>query len=91
MRLVVALALMLGATTAHASCAPKETVVQFLRDSFKEILVSSGVMPNGVVLEIYASPNGTWTAVMVKDGTACLGPEGYGWLNIKDEKPGRRA
>jgi hypothetical protein len=91
MRLVVALALMLGATTAHASCAPKEAIEKFLRESFNEVIVSSGIMPNGAMLEIYASPTGTWTAVVVKDGTACLGPEGIGWLNVRDEKPGRRA
>ena len=92
MRLVAAivLALTLCATRAQAACAPHDFVVKFLRDTFGEVLASSGETTGGDMLEIYVSELGTWTAVLVKGTNACIGADGKDWKN-KDEKPGRKA
>lgn len=83
------LALILLATPAIAqeatvSCMPREDMAKALKDGWGEHSVFQGVAGNGkAVLEIFARPDGSWTAVIVSaDGTACPAVAGDIWLGF---------
>lgn len=89
MRRVTALsvALATGALPAFAQgdlmCAPRDEVVKQLGAQFSEAPVSRGLTGDGMVLEVFASPQGTWTAVLSElTGVSCLVSGGDGWQSI---------
>ena len=45
-------------------CAPRDEVVKQLGAQFSEAPVSRGLTGDGMVLEVFASPHGTWTTVL---------------------------
>ena len=54
--------------------------MKLLSDQYKEDPVGMGLAQPGQVLEVFASPGGTWTMVMTRpDGKACLIASGNNW------------
>ncbi len=82
---IIALALILLATTqasaAKRPCIDRATLVERLEARFGENLRAVGVATSGKgALEIYASPNGTWTVVMTNtNGLSCIMAAGHSW------------
>ena len=76
----------LGALTAPAlaaQCAPREQVVQHLASDYNEKPVGMGLSASGALVVMFASPAGTWTAVMVSPtGAACVADVGDGWTDM---------
>ena len=76
----------LGALTAPAlaaQCAPREQVVQHLASDYNEKPVGMGLSASGALVMMFASPAGTWTAVMVSPtGAACVADVGDGWTDM---------
>ena len=65
---------------AQSSCGPREQLVKLLADQYKEDPVGIGLAQPGQVLEVFASPNGSWTMVLtMPDGKACLIAAGDNW------------
>ena len=61
-------------------CAPRDEVVKQLGAQFSEAPVSRGLTGDGMVLEVFASPHGTWTTVLSEPtGVYCLVSGGEGW------------
>ena len=61
-------------------CAEREAVLERLADSYHEEPVSIGVTATGSLLEVLASPEGTWTIIItVPNGPTCLVSSGEGW------------
>lgn len=91
MRRVIALSALL-ATAALAApafaqgdlmCAPRDEVVKQLGAQFSETPVSRGLTGDGMLLEVFASPQGTWTAVLSEPtGVSCLVSGGEAWQSI---------
>lgn len=78
MRLLVAALVLLSSTAAAREplCAPIQQVEKVLAEH-NEKPVSVGEMESGNLLVIYASPAGTWTAIVIApNGIACVGPIG---------------
>ena len=90
-KLLVALTLLLGscAPPAYAQtsgvCATHEAIAAGLLAQYQETPVAIGVMGDGRLIEVFASPDGsTWTIVATSPGgQACVGGAGENWRNIK--------
>jgi len=64
-------------------CAPRDDVVKQLGAQFSETPVSRGLTGDGMLLEVFASPQGTWTAVLSEPtGVSCLVSGGEGWQSV---------
>lgn len=82
----LAVAMVTASTTPAAAqspqCAAREAVVDRLATKFDEHPVSIGVTATGSLLEVLASPEGTWTIIVtVPGGPTCLVSSGEGWHN----------
>ena len=67
---------------AHAqSCGPRPAVVKALKDEFGEKPIYMALTDDGRVLEVWATPKGSWTLIMTSpNGHACVYAAGSnGW------------
>ncbi len=88
-------ALIIGAgalpATAQAQmvCGERGSVVSGLEKNFSEAPVSMGLSSNGSIVEIFASPDNTWTIVMTKpDGMSCVLMAGEDWESLPTQLAG---
>ncbi|WP_226341089.1 hypothetical protein [Gemmobacter serpentinus] len=95
LRLLFALSLGFGglilATRAAeaAQCAPREGLIAALADRYDERPQAMGLAANQSVLEVFASPQGSWTVtVTLPDGTACLLASGQYFQTLGAPPPG---
>lgn len=88
---ILALFALLLATPALAEpkCAPFDQVEAMLAAEYQETRVAQGIVTGGeAMLALFASPQGTWTAVFVKaDGMACFAAGGNDWQERHDAAP----
>jgi hypothetical protein len=91
-RTIAAVLLLSTATPALAQeqrpCAPLDQVEAYLASEYQETRVGQGVMANGrAILMFYASPAGTWTAVMVNpEKIACQVADGTDY-QVRNDAP----
>ena len=68
---------------AQLACGERGDVVASLQNKFSETPVSIGLASNGTVIEVFASPQQTWTIVMTKpDGESCVLMAGDNWEDL---------
>lgn len=70
---------------AHSQvmCAERSTVVKNLEKTYSEAPVSIGLASNGSVIEILASPSGSFTIILTQpNGMSCVMAAGESWENI---------
>ncbi|HEY9549770.1 MAG TPA: hypothetical protein VIR45_09745 [Kiloniellaceae bacterium] len=68
------------AAAQSQQCAAREAVLERLSDHYHEEPVSIGVTATGSLLEVLASPEGSWTIIIsVPGGPTCLVSSGEGW------------
>lgn len=88
-----ALALVLAAAPAAAQqmpCGPREVFIEQLEKAHQETLVARAMQSNGLVMEILASPNGTYTILLSRpDGLACAVSDGSQWGFVVERPKGR--
>lgn len=73
----------LSSASAQVPCSPREQLVTTLTKQFKETPVGIGLAQPGQVLEVFASPSGSWSMVMtMPNGTSCLIAAGENWEMI---------
>lgn len=84
--LPVLLALSLPPVAAHAQgpsgipCAPRGTVTTQLHELYGERRIGYGLAANGSVVELFASPDGSFTLVAtLPHGESCLVASGRSW------------
>ena len=72
-----------GVASAATSCGNHDAIAKSLTTKFKEARRAMGVVNARAVMEIYMSPQGTWT-VLVTDttGTACVIATGQDWQEV---------
>jgi hypothetical protein len=64
-------------------CDNRDLIVQRLGTSYEEVAQSVGLDSNGNVLEIFVSPEGTWTALVTNPkGVACIVAAGEAWEQL---------
>ena len=83
---VVALATAISGFTAPPAaaqspqCAAREALLDRLSSKYQEEPVGIGVTASGSLLEVLASPSGSWTIIVtVPGGPTCLVSAGDGW------------
>ena len=68
---------------AQAVCGAHAKVKDNLRETYAEAPVSVGVTTSGAVIEVFASPQGTWTLVLTQpNGLSCLIAAGQDWESL---------
>ncbi|NIA72372.1 hypothetical protein HBA54_27670 [Pelagibius litoralis] len=71
-------------------CGPRDVFLDSLERTDKEVPVSMGVTSTGALIEVLASPAGSWSIlVTVPGGPTCMVSSGTGWrpLNPKNTDP----
>jgi hypothetical protein len=79
-----------GAQSMDA-CGDWKQITEHLEKEYGEVIVGLGLDNSGrMILEVYASPSGTWTVlVTVAGGPSCIRATGQGWQSAAPQKPGR--
>lgn len=84
--LILALVGLLCAEPAWAQaarCAPRDAVLKELKKRYAEGPVGVGLTARGNLLEILASPSGSWTLIVtVPGGPTCLVNSGESWRPV---------
>jgi hypothetical protein len=67
-------------------CLPREAMVRMLADRFSEAPVGRGLNDMKMMVEIFASPSGSWTATVTappsapgENGQSCIMNSGKAW------------
>lgn len=62
------------------TCGAREAIIERLAAKYEEQPVSRGVTATGSLLEVLASPAGSWTVIVtIPGGPTCLVSSGEGW------------
>ena len=73
-------------------CAPRAVVLNTLQSNHDEVVVNRGLAWSGQVLEVAASPAGTWSLFFTRpDGTSCLVLSGVAWQAVVPRPPEQEA
>ena len=73
-------------------CAPRAALLEKFAAEFGEAPYAGGIDGAGNLMEILASPKGTWTLLIVRpDKIVCIVGSGEGWLVYEPTVPGRGA
>lgn len=65
-----------------ATCGAREALLERLSSRYAEEPVGLGVTATGSLLEVLASPSGSWTIIVtIPNGPTCLVSSGEGWRN----------
>jgi len=81
--LIVGSFLLSPAALAQPVCGQHNSVSDNLKKSYSEAPVSMGLTPDGGVIEVFASKEGTWTMVVTQpSGMSCLIAIGQSWENL---------
>ena len=98
MAAALVLALLVGPAFAQQlSCGPRGKTLEGLAQDYGARPVARALTANGCVLEILASPSGTWTTLVTcphyPTDLVCWGNSGTGWESLEpvEAKPGRGA
>lgn len=89
---VFGVALMAAAAMLHpadaqridpARCGAHDDIRAALSDRFEEKRTSIGLIGDHSLVEVYASPSGTWTILMTRaDGNSCIMAAGHSWEQV---------
>ncbi len=72
-----------GIAEAAPQCGNHDKIVEVLGDKFKETRRVMGVVNSTAVMEIFMSPQGTWTMVITDtSGTSCITASGEEWQDV---------
>jgi hypothetical protein len=74
---------------AAAPCGANDAIANSLTNKYKEARRIMGVVNAKAVMEIFMSPQGTWTVVVTDtNGTACIIAAGQDWQEVPIEMAG---
>lgn len=81
--LVIASWLAAPTALAQSVCSSHKMVAENLQKGYAETPVSMGVTVGGAVIEVFASPDGSWTLVITQpNGVTCLIAAGKDWETL---------
>ena len=88
-KLILFLALIPSIAWAQPSCGLRDSIVQHLEKTYNETLVLQALNGAGLLMEIFASPEGTWTELRTQpNGRSCAVDSGEGWYLIPERPKG---
>ena len=65
------------------ACGPRKVVVEQLGREYEEVPVNRGVTAEGALMELFASPSGSWTLLIsLPNGQSCLAAAGESWEEL---------
>jgi hypothetical protein len=80
---------MSGEAAAALQCGKHDDVAKVLTAKFKETRRVMGVVNSTAVMEIFMSPQGTWTMLVTgTNGTSCITASGEEWQDVPVEVAG---
>ena len=80
---VVSLFVMAGTASAVPQCGKHDDIAKVLSSKFKETRRVMGVVNAHAVMEIFMSPQGTWTMLVTNTaGTSCITASGEDWQEV---------
>lgn len=81
-----------GHSQGPAMCGNRADVVAALAQRYSEAPVSIGLSNTGHVLEVLASPNGSWSVLLTgPNGRSCLVAAGDSWQPLPVQTSGNRS
>ena len=73
----------LSGEAAAMQCANHDNMAKTLTGKFKETRRAMGVVNSTAVMEIFMSPQGTWTVLVTNtSGMACIAASGEDWQEV---------
>ena len=61
-------------------CLPRADLVKMLGDKYKEVPVAIGMVNEGLIMEAFSSPQGTWTIFLTNTKkVSCMVMDGGEW------------
>ena len=85
----ISLASIAGIAEAAPQCSSHDKIADALGNKFKETRRVMGVVNSTAVMEIFMSPQGTWTVVVTDTrGMACIIATGQDWQEVPIEMAG---
>ena len=88
LRVVAFLPILVFATEsafAETFCAPRNDLIEYLRDAYREVPTASGTTAGGNRVEILVSRDGSWTLIVTTpEGRSCAEVAGNGWRSRPD-------
>ena len=73
---------------AQPVCGERGEFVERLKSRFGEAPVAMGLLQNGGVVEIFTSPEGTWTILVTgTNGVTCVPASGHSWKALPASAP----
>jgi hypothetical protein len=80
----ISIALAQSAPPAPAPCGPRDAMIKELGSTFNEKPTGRGLMLEGAMLELFTSPEGTWTVLITNPNkTSCLATAGEAWEPVE--------
>ena len=77
--------------TAQTACDDRKAIVDKLAKTFSEAPVSMGLATNGSVIEVFASPTGTFTIILtMPSGLSCVMAAGENWEDLPERLNGAK-
>lgn len=65
-------------------CAPRQVVIEAMQQKYKEQRVAIAISETGLMVEIYAAENGSWTAIQTNgQGLSCVVSSGQAFELIQ--------
>lgn len=84
------IAAVLAASPSHAQmfCDDRDSVVARLHTEYGEVPINRGITVNGLMFEVFASPDGeTWTTLLTDtNGVSCMMIVGESWDAVSPPK-----
>ena len=82
---------MAGPSAASAiQCGDHKSLAKHLNDKFTEDLSATSRDARGRLMELYRSPSGSWTLVLIlEEGPACILTAGSDWKALETATKGR--
>ena len=72
-------------------CDERSAVVATLEKTYSETPVSMGLASNGAIIEILASPSGTFTIILTRpNGLTCVMAAGESWEDLPKRLAGAK-
>ena len=78
-----------SAAVAQQACGERAKFMNKLEETFAERPIAMGLTEKGAVLEVFASPHGSWTfLITLPDGLTCVVASGQSWETLVATKTG---
>jgi hypothetical protein len=79
----ISLISIVGKAEAAPQCGKHDKIVEVLGNKFKETRRVMGVVNSTAVMELFMSPQGTWTMVITDtSGLSCITASGEEWQDV---------